>query len=97
MVTGKASRLPGNRRVRRCAGRTEDGDFGDVVIGAEDFEGIAQLFQCTIGDLEVAHIRAVLVHLEHGGQHLRVKRAALARDVEPIQQGFDLSIAILRL
>jgi hypothetical protein len=47
------------RMLRRQTGRTEKGDFAPIPKRSKDFEGVTQLFQGCVEELDIATIRVV--------------------------------------
>src|SRR5439155_14755229 len=61
---------PARGRLPRGARRAEDADLPDVTVRREDLEGIAELAQRRVQDLDVADRRPVPQQLETGLDHL---------------------------
>ena len=83
--------------IRRRPGRSEDGYFRNFPVRGKHLEGVAELLQRGVGNLEVADLRPVLEHLEDGGQHLGVVGPGLAGNLETFQERVELSVSLFRL
>ena len=83
--------------VRRRPRRPEDGDLGHLPVGREHLEAVPHLLEGHVRDLEVAHPRSVLEHLEHRGQHLAVEAPRPLRDTEVLEERVDTPVGLVGL
>ena len=89
--------LLGDRVRARRPGGAEHGDLRHVAPGREDLEAVADLLERRVGDPDIGHPRAVLVHLERGGEQVGVERPGGLRHPELLEQRVDPPVGVLGL